>query len=272
MDARYYLTCLWPGMAELWWRGRVAALPAAIAFTVAINLGLVTRFLYPEWLSGILVRVACWVGLIAWGVWVVRSVKELPELIAPRTVSEDPDVFPEARAAYMAGNWHEAEGMLSDVLAVEPRDPPALLLLAGVYRHTGRFDAAEQLLEQIARVEAADGWWLERESEQRRLERAREAAGEKEDADEEDADESGSVEEAEPADEPSPIREPSPTGQTMPNDRSSRVDDSSPIDGPTSTSDGPTLTGKSRRDTEPGGQNRESENDVDRLFAGQSWT
>ena len=176
MHARHYLTCLWPGMAELWWRGQIAALPTAIAFTTAVNLALLTRFIYPEWLSGLLVRLACCVGFVAWVVWVVRSVKELPELIAPRSVSDQPDHLPEAHAAYLAGKWYEAEGLLSDLLGVEPRDPPALLLLAGVYRHTGRFDAAEQVLQQLSRIEVADGWWLEREAEERRLERARAAA------------------------------------------------------------------------------------------------
>ncbi len=173
MDARHYLTCLWPGMAELWWRGRLAALPTAITFAVAVNLVLITRFLYPEWLSGLLVRLAFWVGVVAWLVWVIRSIRELPELIAPRLVSDQPDRWPEARSAYLAGSWSEAEGLLSDVLAVEPRDPPALLLLAGVYRHTARLNAAEELLEQISRLEAADPWWLEREAECRRLERDR---------------------------------------------------------------------------------------------------
>ena len=46
--------------------------------------------------------------------------------------------FPQARTAYLRGDWAEAEGLLTDVLAIEPRDPPALLLLTGVYRHTGR--------------------------------------------------------------------------------------------------------------------------------------
>lgn len=172
MNGWHYLTCLWPGLAEVWWRGRLASLPAAVSFALAVNLLLVTRFLYPQWLTGTLVRLACWVGVAAWLFWVVRSIKELPELIEPRKASDLPDPFPEARAAYLAGQWAEAEALLADVLGVEPRDPPALLLLSGVYRHTGRLEAAAEVLQQLARLESADAWWLEREAEQRRLGRA----------------------------------------------------------------------------------------------------
>ena len=178
MEARYYVTCLWPGLAELWWRGRLSALPSAIAFTLALNLMLVTRYLYPQWMAGSLVSMGCWIGLIVWVFYVFRGVREVPALIAPRMVSAEPDRFPDARTAYLCGQWSAAEGFLTDVLSIEPRDPPALLLLTGVYRHTGRLDAAEILLREIGRLEIADTWWLEIEAEGRRLERAIEALGE----------------------------------------------------------------------------------------------
>lgn len=178
MDARHYLTCLWPGMAELWWRGRLSALPAAIGFGVLVNGLLITRFLYPEWLSGVLVRVACWVGLVAWAVGAFRAIQELPGLLSPRSVSDQPDRFPEAQVLYLGGEWDRAEELLRGILEVEPRDPPAMLLLAGVYRHRGRLDEAEEWLRRLALLEAADPWWLEREAEGRRLSRAREAAEE----------------------------------------------------------------------------------------------
>jgi hypothetical protein len=172
MEARYYLTCLWPGLAEVWWRGRLTGLPAAVAFTFALNLYLIARYLYPEWIAGGLVSLGFWVGLLVWAFYVVRSVRELPGLIAPRSVSEQPDRFAEARSAYLRGEWPEAEGLLTDVLAIEPRDPPALLLLAGVYRHTGRLEAATLLMNEIRRLEVADSWWLEVRAESHRLESA----------------------------------------------------------------------------------------------------
>jgi hypothetical protein len=175
MEARYYVTCLWPGLAELWWRGRLSALPTAIAFAFALNLLLVARYLYPDWMAGGLVSMAFWIGILAWISYVVHSTRELPSLIAPRSVSDQPDRFPEARVAYLRGEWTEAERLLLDVLAIEPRDPPALLLLTGVYRHTGRLDAAEVLLNEITTLEIADSWFIEVEAETQRLKLAIEA-------------------------------------------------------------------------------------------------
>ncbi len=182
MEARYYLSCLWPGLPELWWRGRLSAIPTAVAFTAAVNLLLVTRYLYPDWMSGGLVSMAFWVGAVVWGFYVVRSVRELPQLIAPRSVSDAPDVFPDAHSAYLRGEWEAAEDLLTDVLAIEPRDPPALLLLTACYRQQDRLEAAELLLEEIGRLEVADRWWLEVEAEARRIDRAQKGKEEEKDS------------------------------------------------------------------------------------------
>ena len=173
MEARHYLTCLWPGMPELWWRGRLSGLPIAIGFALAVNLLLVTRYLYPQWMASGLVSMAFWVGIVVWITLAVRSVRELPLLIAPRSISDEPDRFPEAHQAFLRGNWQKAEDLLTDVLAIEPRDPPALLLLTAVYRHTDRLESADLLMTEIRRLEVADRWWLEVEAEGERLERAK---------------------------------------------------------------------------------------------------
>jgi hypothetical protein len=172
MEAKYYATCLWPGLADLWWRGRLSALPTAIAFAIALNSVLISRYLYPDWIHRGLVSIAFWLGVVAWLFYVIRTARDLPGVINPRSVSETPDQFPQARDAYLAGRWEDAEGLLTDVLAIEPRDPPALLLLTGVYRHTHRLEAAEILLTEIARLEVSDTWFLEVEAEAKRLKRA----------------------------------------------------------------------------------------------------
>jgi len=171
----HYATCLWPGMADLWWRGRMSGLPVAIIFAFAVNWLLVSQFIYPGWLAGGLPRIAFWIGLIVWGFWVSRSFRELPALLVPREISDRPDRFREAHAAYLAGQWKTAEKLLTETLAIEPRDPPALLLLCGVYRHTDRTESAEVLLGEIEKVEAADRWWLEVAAERKRLSRTAQA-------------------------------------------------------------------------------------------------
>ena len=186
MELRHYLTCLWPGLPELWWRGRLSALPPAIAFAMGLNLLLIMRFIYPEWLSGTLVRIACWVAIASWVFYVVRSVRDVPRIIVPREVCEQPDRFQEAQWEYLQSNWREAEKLLLGVLAIEPRDPPALLLLSGVYRHTSRPSQAEILIQEMSRLEVADAWRLEIEAEQRRIVRDIQSRQAKESSEESD--------------------------------------------------------------------------------------
>ncbi|MEL7338384.1 MAG: hypothetical protein AAFN70_19505, partial [Planctomycetota bacterium] len=66
MNTHAYLACLWPGLPELWYRGRPSGFPAAIAFAASINVLLVALFIYPQWLSPTLVRVGCLAGTILW--------------------------------------------------------------------------------------------------------------------------------------------------------------------------------------------------------------
>ena len=165
------MTCLWPGLSALWWRGRLSALPVAIIFAVALNLLLVVRFIYPQWLSGWLVTLACWIGVAAWTFYVIRSVKELPLLLSPREVSEAPDQFQEAQFAFLQADWYGAEGYLMKVLSIETRDPPALLMLSSVYRHTDRVDSARKVIAELSRMEIGDTWSLEIDAELARIDR-----------------------------------------------------------------------------------------------------
>lgn len=211
LQPKHYLTCLWPGMAELWWRGRFSALPAAIAFAAVVNALLIAKFIYSDWLSGGLVLLACWVVAAAWVVLTIRAIRELPLLLTPLQASEEPDRFPEAQIAFLRGDYPEAEKLLGENLAIEPRDPPALLLLSAIYRHTGRLHASKLLLTEIRKLEVADSWGLEFAAEQARLERDIEAREESEpegDADDDEAasaepDESAEQDEGENENEPS---------------------------------------------------------------------
>lgn len=226
IQAKHYWTCLWPGMSELWWRGRLSALPTAVAFAAVVNALLIAKFIYPGWLSGALVALACWIAVAAWVVLTVRSFRELPLLLAPRQVSDQPDRFAEAQLAYLTGNYALAEEALTAGLSIEPRDPPALLLLAAVLRHTGRLNAADALLTEIPKLEAAAAWNLEWESERARLERDLDSRGELQDNAESEHEPPENAEEtnaspspAASAEEPeSETTEPNPTAATEDSD------------------------------------------------------
>lgn len=171
MPRHFYLTCLWPGLPELWFRGQLASLPIAMAFAAALNAVLISRYIYPGILPSAISSMAFWIGGALWIVCGLHAVRELPMLVCPRVVSEKPDRFEEAHAAYLAAEYAVAEDAINEVLAIEARDPPALLLLVGIYRHTDRLESAEILLEEIRRTESADRWFLEVSLEEKRLSR-----------------------------------------------------------------------------------------------------
>ena len=186
MHLSNYLTCLWPGLSELWWRGRLSALPLAIGFALAFNALLVMRYLYPTWVDPWLIGSAWWIGIVMWGVWTVKSMRALPELLQPRHVSQQPDCFPEAQQAFLAEQWDVAEARLLAVLEIEPRDPPALLLLSGVYRHTDRAGYAAALIQELQRLEVAAAWEIEIQAEAERVQRWLELQAEATEAGQED--------------------------------------------------------------------------------------
>jgi tetratricopeptide (TPR) repeat protein len=172
MDASHYVTCLWPGLPELWFRGRWSGLPAALLFAASLNFLLVARWIYPEWLIPSLVRIACWVAVGVWVMCVIRQLGRLPSLLEPRLSSDAGDLFPVARNLYLQGDLVEAEANLAQCLEIDARDCQALLLLSAIYRQTGRFQAAKQTNQLLSKLETADNWWLECQTEREKLQRA----------------------------------------------------------------------------------------------------
>jgi len=170
MNQSPYVTCLWPGLTQLWWRGRLVALLHAVAFAVVVNFYLFCRFVYPQWLPSGVLDFLFWFTLVTWIGLLIRDAKALPVIFHQMTVTNDNSgSFTDALCHALKGQCHEAEGLLTDMLAIEPRDPPSLLLLASVYRRTHRLEAANLLLREIRNLEVADGWWLEIQAEQDRV-------------------------------------------------------------------------------------------------------
>ena len=128
--------------------------------------------MYPQWLEPLFVKLTFWGFVGLWMFLSMRAIRSLPMMLAPRQTLGTEDHYVKARDEYLKGRWYEAEALLADCLEVDPRDAPALLLLASVYRHTGRLSAAQQTLDTLGTLETGDFWWLECEIEERRLQAA----------------------------------------------------------------------------------------------------
>jgi hypothetical protein len=161
MPTAPWITCFWPGLSRLWFRGQWRGLVSATIFAGFVNYLLLTSFLWPELVSPT-IRSAMW--FLAVGVWVASawgSFRHLPQLLKSGGVIECDTLFQQAQSEYLKGHWYEAETLLAQRLQVDGRDVDSRLMLATLYRHTGRYDQAKSALATLQRMESAEKWEFE---------------------------------------------------------------------------------------------------------------
>jgi hypothetical protein len=142
-------------------------LALAVGFTALANLLAAATFVWNEWLSSQVrwsaVGALAVVWLLAW----FESRADWRRLLAEMSSGEQPAVssteladrwFREAQGAYLAGDWVSAEQTLLKLLKLDPRDAEARLMLATLWRHEGRPDAAAAELDRLERLESAAAW------------------------------------------------------------------------------------------------------------------
>ncbi len=167
-------TSLWPGLAELWLRGSVWGLSTALAFALGLNFALLATFAPDRVWSRFGVAGGVWTTLLAWvfvlSFWIVGVRSGLRT--ATRSKGSSPTIDPElearfvsAQQEYLRGHWIEAETLLMQLLAANPNDCEAKLLLASVERRSGRPNDARRTLEQLAEASFAGRWRQEIERE-----------------------------------------------------------------------------------------------------------
>ncbi len=157
MHSSPYIICLWPGLPRLWIRGDWAALAIAVAFGAALNLVLVSSFVWPELLPRSFNLIGWLVLGTVWLASVFQAYRSLPHLREPPRV-DDRGLFIQAQAEYLKGHWFEAETLLRQLLRHCSRDVDALLMLATLYRRTGRYDEAAKQLDRLDRLDEARKW------------------------------------------------------------------------------------------------------------------
>jgi hypothetical protein len=156
MSQGRWLTCLWPGLAELWLAGWWSGLLQAIGFAILLNGALVTTLVWTELLSPE-VRFAGWTAVATlwvlgiWSAWRTTLTRREP----------DGDLFSSALSEYLQGNWFAAEAMLDQLVKADARDIEARLLLATLFRRTGRLEEARAALDRLSRSQGAEKWELE---------------------------------------------------------------------------------------------------------------
>lgn len=155
------LTCLWPGLPRLWFRGDWTGLLSAGGFAVIVNFLVITTLLWPEIAPAPLCAVGFGFAVLWWGVGLVFSLREWPQIMAATDDDPQEGLFIAAQTEYLKGNWIEAEAHLRKLLRRRPRDVESLLLMASIARRTDRCDEARIQLQDLARLEAAARWQTE---------------------------------------------------------------------------------------------------------------
>jgi len=176
MSAFRYLTLAWPGLPWLWLRGSRAGLVLALAFAVALDVGILTTFIWPD-LVEIPVAFAVWAGVCV--IWLASTVSAAaafpPPLARPAPADVDP-LFVQARDAYLARDWTAAETRLRDLLKLSPTDGEAQLLLATLLRRAGRLAEARDALEKLSASDSGARWRTAIAAERDRIAAARTGA------------------------------------------------------------------------------------------------
>jgi hypothetical protein len=168
------LTLLWPGLPWLWLRGSRAGLVLALAFALAVDVAVLTTWIWTE-LVDVRWVLTLWTAVAAlWLAATASAAAAFPRPIpAGRDAATEP-IFVRARDAYLARDWLGAETQLRTLLELAPTDGEAQLLMASLFRRVGRTAEARTALEQLARSDAGGPWRTEIAGE---LERMRGGAG-----------------------------------------------------------------------------------------------
>jgi hypothetical protein len=165
------ITCLWPGLTRLWWRGEMTALAVAIGFACLLNGLLLASFWRPVWISAAWTWAGWLICLALWctGVW--AGGRPGGQAVAGRRTGSQQDLLNRAQTEYLRGSWSDAQALLELQIRRNPGDLESHLLLSSVFRRSGRFELSRRTLAHASRLEGAERWLLEMQREREVLDR-----------------------------------------------------------------------------------------------------
>lgn len=149
---------LWPGLPQIWSGQEILGLMMAALFAAALNLAVVTRFVWtdaldPGW-SGFFAALATltWavgLGYTLWWVWRCH-----PE----RHRADIDRVYREATEQYLQGRWNESRRLFERVLAMDETDADALMQLGTLLLRTDQPALARRTFRQCLELEGGAKW------------------------------------------------------------------------------------------------------------------
>ena len=163
---------LWPGLPMILATGSWWGLAWAVGFAIFVYLLLFAILWWPELLSYHTRNGIGLAALVFWSGSAVVSARALRQRVVADGAAGEA-TFADATIHYLRGEWFEAECILVELLRRNHRDVDAGLMLATLWRHTGRFFEAESQLKRLQLLDESRKWAMEIYQEKRRLDLAK---------------------------------------------------------------------------------------------------
>ena len=152
------LLSIWPGLAQIWTGQEVLGLILATGFAAALNLAIVSKYLWTEAFAAGLpgffatLAVLTWLAGFSYTLWWLWRCH-------PARHKEAIDVlFREACELYLQGKWDDSRKTLERLLTLDDTDADALMQLASLYQRTGQVELARTSYRQCQDLEGGAKW------------------------------------------------------------------------------------------------------------------
>ena len=144
---------VWPGLAQIWSGQEVLGLLLALVFASALNLAIVSRWIWneafaPGWSDFLaMLAVVSWFASFGYTVWWVG-------LCHPdRHRQEIERLFREAQEAYLQGRWTDSKSRIERILAWDETDADALMQLGSLLSADATAVAGSPCVPAVLRIE-----------------------------------------------------------------------------------------------------------------------
>jgi hypothetical protein len=160
MPRRFWIAALsvWPGLPQIWTGQEVLGLMLAALFAVALNLAVISRYVWTEafsagWSGAFLSLAVCaWLGGLGYTLWWVWQCHPSGH------AAEIDELFREASEAYLQGRFREARRGFERVAAMDDHDADALMRLGTLFVRTDQTGLARRAFRQCLEREGGAKW------------------------------------------------------------------------------------------------------------------
>lgn len=152
------LLTIWPGLAQIWTGQEVLGLILAAVFAAALNLAVVSNYLWTEAFAAGMPLFFAAVAALTWIAGCAYTLWWLWRCHPARHKEAIDGLFRASCEAYLQGRWDDARRGLERLLALDDTDADALMQLATLYQRTGQTDLARTTYRQVVDLEAGTKW------------------------------------------------------------------------------------------------------------------